>query len=301
MTHSPAAGLAVSIRRCALLVLTLAVTAGCGLTGGGAAPDPPSTAQATSDATPAAERSTPAVTESAPAETATGPETTGGSDGTTGTAVSPGGVLTDGSTVSAELTRAGQKHEFTLRLGDAREFYVADMQGSGIRLQVFSEVDGQPLGPSPAALDYGTTIFKLTKAGGHRLEIWGDTNVIGPYSFRIATVKVRTFPATIGLKIGAGSPDGAGQLDVPGRIDRFEFDADGAPAIKVLGGAGACPVLEMELYDAAERNVATARQPFPLCGYEFDIPLSGDGRYALVVRSGTAKTGAYSFQIVRAG
>lgn len=215
--------------------------------------------------------------------------------------VEPGGTLADGSTVAAELTRVGQKDTFTLDLGDAREFYVADMHGDGIQLQVLSEADGRPVGPSSIALSFGTSVVKLTKAGGHRLEVWGETGVVGAYSFRIATVKVRTFPAAIGLSIGEGSPDGAGRLDVPGRVDRFEFAADGATAIKVLGGAGACEAIEMELVDAAERSVATARQPFPLCGYEFDLPLSnGDGRYALIVRSPTAKTGAYSFQIARA-
>ncbi|MFF0311065.1 hypothetical protein ACFYSC_26860 [Streptosporangium sp. NPDC004379] len=218
------------------------------------------------------------------------------------TAVQPGGVLTDGGVVAAELTRAGQRDRFALDLGDAREFYVTDMTGDDIRLQVYSEVDGRPVGPSDIAFSWGTSVVKLTKAGRHRLEVFGNTNVVGPYGFRIATVKVRTFPAAIGLRIGEGGPDGAGRLDVPGRIDRFEFDADGASAIKVLGGTGACEAIELELVDAAERNVASPRQPIPLCGYEADIPLSGgDGRYALVVRSGSAKTGPYSFQIARAG
>ncbi|MET9063717.1 hypothetical protein [Streptosporangium sandarakinum] len=218
------------------------------------------------------------------------------------TAVRPGGVLTDGGTVASELTRAGQRDRFALDLGDAREFYITDMTGDGIRLQVYSEVDGRPVGPSDVALSWGTSVVKLTKAGGHRLEVFGNTNVAGPYGFRIATVKVRTFPAAIGLRIGEGGPEGAGRLDVPGRVDRFEFDADGASAIKVLGGAGACEAIELELVDAAQRSVASPRQPIPLCGYESDLPLSnGDGRYALVVRSGTARTGPYSFQIARAG
>ncbi|MEU9836584.1 hypothetical protein AB0D67_34045 [Streptosporangium sp. NPDC048047] len=263
------------------------------------------------DDRPAPERVTVTVTAEAPptaraAESGRPPESDdpAGTDDPAGarTAVQPGGVLTDGGAVAAELTRAGQRDRFTLDLGDAREFYVTDMTGDDIRLQVYSEVDGRPVGPSGIALSWGTSVVKLTKAGRHRLEVFGNTNVVGPYGFRIATVKVRTFPAAIGLRIGEGGPDGAGRLDVPGRIDRFEFDADGASAIKVLGGAGACEAIELELVDAAERNVASPRQPIPLCGYEADIPLSGgDGRYALVVRSGSAKTGPYSFQIARAG
>ncbi|MFG1748945.1 hypothetical protein [Streptosporangium sandarakinum] len=263
---------------------------------------------------PAPERVTVTVTAGAPEITRTA-ETTrttesaeSGEPAGTGdpapdrTAVRPGGVLTDGGTVASELTRAGQRDRFALDLGDAREFYVTGMTGDDIRLQVYSEVDGRPVGPSDVALSWGTSVVKLTKAGGHRLEVFGNTNVVGPYGFRIATVKVRTFPAAIGLRIGEGGPDGAGRLDVPGRVDRFEFDADGASAIKILGGAGACEAIELELVDAAQRSVASPRQPIPLCGYESDIPLSnGDGRYALVVRSGTAQTGPYSFQIVRAG
>ncbi|MFC5834183.1 hypothetical protein [Nonomuraea insulae] len=293
MTNSP------GVRRTgAVLVLTLMALAGCGLGSGADRNADPAPASVTSSATTVPRRSPSAQAESTPAGTATAQPDTGRSSAK----VEPGGVLVDGSTVSAELTRAGQKDTFTLDLGDAREFYVADMQGDDIQLQVFAEVDGEPLGPSSVAMSFGTSIFKLTKAGRHRLEVWGNTNVIGSYGFRIATVKVRTFPAAIGLSIGEDSPAGAGRLDVPGRIDRFEFYSDGATAIKVLGGAGACMAIQLELYDAADKSVAGARQPVPLCGYEFDIPLSnGDGRYALVVRSGEAKTGAYSFQIVRAG
>ncbi|MGI5286097.1 hypothetical protein ACQEVF_22550 [Nonomuraea polychroma] len=303
MTNLPVVRRVAPGRYGAVLVLTLVALAGCGLAGGGTRGADTAPAPVTSSAADAAGQSAPAQAESAPAEADSAPaQAETGQNGQSPAAVEPGGVLTDGSTVSAELTRAGQKDKFTLNLGDAKEFYVTDMQGDDIQLQVFSEVDGEPLGPSSVALSFGTSIFKLTKAGGHRLEVWGNTNVIGAYSFRIATVKVRTFPVAIGLKIGEGSPAGAGRLDVPGRIDRFEFDADGASAVKVLGGTGACAAIQLELYDAAEKSVAAARQPFPLCGYEFDIPLSGgDGRYALVVRSGEAKTGAYSFQIARAG
>ncbi|MEV4840769.1 hypothetical protein AB0K05_40140 [Nonomuraea sp. NPDC049486] len=280
-------------RTSAVLVLILLVLSGCGFAGGETGGAETAPAPVTSHTTSVPTESAPAQAESAPAQEANDEPST---------AVEPGGTLTDGSTVSAELTRAGQKDKFTLDLGDAKEFYVADMQGADIQLQVFSEVDGEPLGPSSVAMSFGTSLFKLTKVGGHRLEVWGNTNVIGAYSFRIATVKVRTFPVAVGLQIGEGSPDGAGRLDVPGQIDRFEFDSDGATAVKVLGGAGACTAIQLELYDAAEKSVAEARQPIPLCGYEFDIPLSGgDGRYALVVRSGEAKTGAYSFQIARAG
>ncbi|MFC7584676.1 hypothetical protein ACFQYP_13740 [Nonomuraea antimicrobica] len=280
--------------------------AGCGLAGetrdAGTGPVTSSSAAAPRESTPEAQPQAQTEAQTGPAEATTAPTPAETAQDGGAAAVEPGGVLTDGSTVSAELTRSGQKDTFTLDLGDAREFYVTDMQGDDIQLQVFSEVDGEPLGPSSVALSFGTSLFKLTKAGGHRLEVWGNTNVVGAYAFRIATVKVRTFPVAIGLKIGEGNPAGAGRLDVPGRVDRFEFDSDGATAIKVLGGAGACTAIELELYDAAEKSVADARQPFPLCGYEFDLPLSnGDGRYALVVRSGTAKTGAYSFQIARAG
>ncbi|WP_030456266.1 hypothetical protein [Herbidospora cretacea] len=203
-------------------------------------------------------------------------------------------VVADGAEISAELTRAGQRDVYRLDLGDAREFYVTDMSGDGIEFQIVSEVDGQPIGPSGFALAWGSTVVKLTKTGAHRLEVYGQTNVVGPYSFRVATVKVRDIPTTIGLNVN-------GQLDVPGRIDRYEFDSDGATAIKLIGGNGACQAIELELVDAAEKSIATARQPIPLCGYEAPIPLAdGDGSYALVVRSGAAKTGGYTFQIARA-
>ncbi|TKK89889.1 hypothetical protein FDA94_08410 [Herbidospora galbida] len=203
-------------------------------------------------------------------------------------------VVADGAEISAELTRAGQRDTYPLDLGEAREFYVTDMSGDGIEFQIVSEVDGEPISPSGFAMTWGSTVVKLTKTGTHRLEVYGQTNVVGPYSFRVATVKVRDIPTTIGLSVN-------GQLDVPGRIDRYEFDSGGATAIKLIGGNGACQAIELELVDAAEKSVATARQPIPLCGYEAPIPLAnGDGKYALVVRSGTAKTGGYTFQLAQA-
>ncbi|MFI6457320.1 hypothetical protein ACIBF6_37910 [Streptosporangium amethystogenes] len=287
----------VPLRLAAGAALVLLTVAGCGAGVDTRQSDQPVPERVTSTAT----AETTETTETAPTTEITQPAENS-EPAQAQTVVQPGGALVDGGTVAAELTRAGQRDKFTLDLGGAREFYVTDMSGDDIQLQVFSEVDGKPVGPSDIALSWGTSVIKLTKAGKYRLEVFGSTNVVGPYSLRIATVKVRTFPATIGLQIGGGSPDGAGRLDVPGRIDRFEFDADGASAIKILGGAGACTAIELELTDAAEKNIAGPRQPIPLCGYEFDIPLSnGDGRYALVVRSGTAKTGAYSFQIARAG
>ncbi|MGJ6967614.1 hypothetical protein ACSDR0_37410 [Streptosporangium sp. G11] len=302
MTNLPTTRLVAPVRpplrHGALLVLALVAFTGCGLAGGETGSGAAAPVQVTSGATAAA----PVENTPAPAESAPAPAGTGGQDRSSA-AVEPGGTLVDGSTVSAELTRAGERHEFTLDLGDAREFYVTDMEGDDIQFQVFSDVDDEPLSPAGVSFTAGTSLGnKLTKVGGHRLEVWGNTNVIGAYSFRIATVKVRTFPATIGLKIGEGSPAGAGSLDVPGRIDRFEFDADGATAIKVIGGGGPCTAIDIELYDAAEKSLADPRQPYPLCGNEFEMPLpGGDGRYALVVRSPAAKTGSYSFQIVRAG
>ncbi|WP_433220155.1 hypothetical protein [Microtetraspora malaysiensis] len=301
MNVPPSGRLSVPLRLAAGATLVLLAVTGCGA--GAATPRNDQSVPervnsvATAETTPTAETAQPA--ESSEPATAT---TETADPAQAQTAVQPGGALADGSTVAAELSRTGQRDKFPLDLGDAREFYVTDMAGDDIQFQVYSEVDGQPVSPASVALSAGTAAVKLTKAGKHRLEIFGNTNVVGPYSFRIATVKIRTFPATIGLNIGEGSPAGAGRLDVPGRIDRFEFDADGASAIKILGGAGACTAIELELTDAAEKNIASPRQPFPLCGYEFDIPLSnGDGRYAIVVRSGTAKTGPYSFQITRAG
>ncbi|MEV0969077.1 hypothetical protein [Microtetraspora glauca] len=300
MKASPTGRLSVPRRLAAGATFVLLTITGCGSGVDALRSDqavPERVTSTATETTPTTETTRP-TENSEPAATTT--ET--GDPAQAQTDVRPGGALVDGSTVAAELTRAGQRDTFTLDLGDARDFYVTDMNGGDIQFQVFSEVDDQPVSPSGIALSWGTSVVTLTKAGKHRLEVFGNTNVIGPYSFRIATVKVRTFPATIGLKIGEGSPDGAGRLDVPGRIDRFEFDADGASAIKILGGAGACTAIELELTDAAEKNIAGPRQPVPLCGYESDIPLSnGDGRYALVVRSGAAKTGAYSFQIARAG
>jgi len=288
----------------ALLVLSSAVITGCGLASGEAksADVPPVQIASSVSAEPV--ESAPAPAESAPVQVESTPVPTGLGGQTSSAVVEPGGVLVDGSTVSAELTRAGQRDKFKLDLGDAREFYVADMEGDGIQFQVFSDVDDEPVGFAGTSLTAGTSLSqKLTKAGGYRLEIWGNPNVVGPYSFRIATVKVRTFPATIGLKIGQDGPAGAGRLDVPGRIDRFEFDADGAKAVKIIGSAaGTCNNMDIELYDASEKDLADPRQPAPLCGNEFDLPLtSGDGRYALVVRSPMVKTGTYSFQVVRAG
>jgi hypothetical protein len=293
MTNSP------TVSRLVKTVLALAAVS-LALMGCGQAATSPSTGDAAPEVVSVATQDSEETTEpsSEPSSEPT-EETTGEAAGTT---VQPGGTLIDGSVVSGELTRAGQKDVYVIDLGEAREFYVADMHGStDLQFQAFADVDDEPVGLPNLSLAFGTWVFKLTKTGTHRLEVWGDNNTIGRYGFRIATVKPRTFPVTIGMKIEEGSPAGAGRLDVPGRIDRFEFDSDGATAIKVVGGAGACTAIELELVDAAYADIASARQPVPLCG-DFDMALSnGDGKYALIVRSNSAKTGPYAFQLVRGG
>lgn len=266
-----------------LAVVFLILTTGCAAVSG----EQPATT-VVSTATP--EESAPAETSAAETSAA---ETSAAETSDAETSDAQPDVIADGAQISAELTRTGQRDTYPLDLGDAREFYVTDMSGDGIEFQVISEIDGEPISPSGFALQWGSTVVKLTKAGEHRLEVYGQTNVIGPYSFRVATVKVRDIPTTIGLSVN-------GQLDVPGRIDRYEFDSDGATAIKIIGGGGACQAIELELVDAADKSISTPRQPIPLCDYEAPIPLAnGDGPYALVVRSGTAKTGGYTFQLTR--
>ncbi|WP_214106324.1 hypothetical protein [Acrocarpospora catenulata] len=301
MTISPSVS---RLAKPAVAIVFFSLTlAGCGAinpaSNAGDAATPEVVSTATQEAAAPVETSDTTTAEETTEETTEQSTDTGAATGNT---VQPGGTLTDGSVVSAELTRAGQKDVFKLDLGDAREFYIADMHGDNIQFQAFSDVDDQPVGLPNLSLSFGTWVMKFTKSGTHRLEIWGDTNVVGQYGFRIATVKPRTFPVAIGMKIGEGSPAGAGRLDVSGRVERFEFDSDGASAIKVIGGTGACTAIELELVDAAYTEIANARMPIPLCGYESDLPLSnGDGKYALIVRSNTAKTGPYSFQIVRGG
>ncbi|MFD1531499.1 hypothetical protein [Pseudonocardia aurantiaca] len=275
-----------------LAALVLLVLSGCANLSAGTT---------TGSATPAAGSSTEMSTENDAGQTAA--PSSGTSTGI-GKRVAAGGTLADGDIASGELRRAGQKDEFTLDLGDAREFYTADMTGDSIQIDVVNASGETITVGGKILLQYETYPWALTRAGQHKIVIEGqEQDVIGPYSFRLATVKVRTYEVQIGQQIGGGTPPGAGAIDVPGVIERYEFDAAGADQVKLVGGPQSCGDVSFEIRDVSDTDNTSARSPVPFCAPEsqpISLDDAGTGRYVLIVRHDHVRTAQYSFRIVRA-
>lgn len=204
-----------------------------------------------------------------------------------GPQVKPGGTVTDGASIAGELLRDGQRDEFTLDLGSAREFYLTDMNGPDMTADVIASVDGSTA--ATAELAWGQYVVTLTKSGTHKLVVRGKPNTVGPYSLQLHVVKVRTIPAQIGQTL-------TGTLDVRGRIDRYDFDTAGAQAVQVNGVGSGCDGIQFEIRPASDRREAHASIPLA-CG--FRIPLQTQGKMTLIVRQPLAQIAPYSVQLVR--
>ncbi|MFG2042956.1 hypothetical protein [Dactylosporangium sp. NPDC048998] len=139
--------------------------------------------------------------------------------------------------------------------------------------------------PSCYRLPY---LVRLPKPGTYRLELTGT----GDYAFHFVTVKPRTVPARLGEQV-------TGRLEVPGRVDRREFDAAGASTVRVSGGTGLCTAITMQVYDARTGERLGLDVPAPLCdGLSQPLP-DPAGRYTVEVSSRGGVVGDYAFTLGR--
>ncbi|MFI9815591.1 VWD domain-containing protein [Saccharothrix variisporea] len=130
-----------------------------------------------------------------------------------------GGPLRDGDTASG----TGGKGVFDLELGDAAEFRLVGVTG-----QIFFQLidpDGTAHRSTGSTLP-GSNGFRVPRPGHHRLEVDGADGFTGDFSFRLVTLKFRKLTAKLDDRV-------TGTLDVPGRVDLYTFDPQGAEDVQL--------------------------------------------------------------------
>jgi len=153
----------------------------------------------------------------------------------------------------------------------------------------------------------GTTLFdalyvdradELPQAGTYTLTVRGATaTTVGTYSFRLLlTPPAEAFTIAFGDTVSAGVPDaGAGEIEVPGAVDRYLFDgaADQVAIFDALAGSTNEVRWRLEAPDGSE--------VFDAFYVDQAVTLPQDGTYALVVTGlNITRVGVYSFQLLGA-
>lgn len=193
-----------------------------------------------------------------------------------------GGPLRDGDTASG----TGGKGSFDLELGDATEFRLVGVQG-----QIFFQLidpDGTAHRSTGSTLP-GSNGFRIPRPGHYRLEVDGADGFTGDFGFRLVTLKFRKLTAKLGDRV-------SGTLDVPGRVDLYAFDPQGAEDVELADPRQCEHVQSGVIPDVPDASVLAPRD---LCG-EVSLPVADPDRpHVLVIWSDEAVTGPYEFRFTR--
>jgi hypothetical protein len=182
-------------------------------------------------------------------------------------------------------TLTGGAVTYPLDLGGAPGLWVDDTTGScGVTVAVVPPV-GRPY--EVTGCYQLPVLVREPDPGTYSIRVSGT----GAYAFRLVTLKPRTVSAHLGDQVN-------GSLEVPGRVDRVEFDAAGSTGVRVSGGSGDCDNVLLRVFDAVTGERLGLDVPGRLCdGLEQDLP-SGTGRYLIeVMSSGGGVSGGYSFHL----
>ncbi|WP_327002531.1 VWD domain-containing protein [Dactylosporangium sp. NBC_01737] len=199
-----------------------------------------------------------------------------------------GAAIHDGDRTAGTLA-AGESRTYGLDLAGAPGLWVNGTTGDcGVTIQVVTPA-ARPFEVSGC---YGLPVLvRPPGPAGTSVTVKGS----GAYTFTIVTLKPRSRTVALGEQI-------SGRLEVPGRVDRFEFDAAGAKGIRTTGGAGgekACDDIRLRVFDARTGERLGLDVPAPLCeGLTMELP-DPAGRYAVEVIAFGGAVRDYSFRLAR--
>ncbi len=138
--------------------------------------------------------------------------------------------------------------------------------------------------------------FTLARTGTYSLRVAGTGSAVGTFSFRITTVAPpQTFAYTVGATVGNGLPAaGAGNIELPGSVDRYTFTGAAGQKVFVDQLAAASCSLTWSLTGPGGATVFASRG---ICADPGKFTLAAAGTYTLSVAATGAATGTYSFRI----
>lgn len=198
-------------------------------------------------------------------------------------------ALHDDSTVSGEITDAGQSMVFNLDLGNAERFYVADWRGTTDKCDQTFTINFVGVSHSNLPCTGGTVTFTVPdNSRNPRLEIAPAGTRTGPFSFTLITAKPHTQPAVA----GASTTE---RIAARGQEDVYELPA-GVSTVTLDNTSGCDNGIFAEIHDLADGSLIGSS---PLCGNRlgpYRLP-DRTHRYAITIRSIDLQTGPYAFTL----
>jgi hypothetical protein len=202
---------------------------------------------------------------------------------------SPGGVLRDADHADAVIGKAGETHTYRLDLGDATVFRLHDITGDVGRSGNGSlriDLAGPSGETSPGFTVTSNHQYRVLKGGDYTLTVSRVDNDTGEYGFRLVTAKERRENAGFGDRI-------TGRLTEPGSVDLYVLTATESTEVHLADGTGC----DFEVAIVEESPAPHVYSPSRPC-WEITLAKTEPGkRYLLIVWSGVAATGDYSFRI----
>lgn len=196
------------------------------------------------------------------------------------------------------LEEPGAIDRYELDVVAPQIIYVDEINGNcSMLLKGVKPSGGVLFAPQPICVgDPGSLL--LTESGTYVFEVSGSSGTTGSYSFKIWTVEPpQVFPVSIGQTVSSGVPGpGAGVLEEPGSIDRYELTITSATNVFFDELNGNCSIT----WTCRKPDASTLFPPSPICvGDPGQFLLLDVGTYEIEVQSGTSSAfGPYSFRLV---
>jgi hypothetical protein len=135
----------------------------------------------------------------------------------------------------------------------------------------------------------------LGAAGTYTIEVSArDGFAKGSYGFSLTAVPPDvTFSITIGTSVGKGQPPGAGNISVPGAIQRYTFQGSAGSVVYLATQCDGCPALNWSLVDPSGSVVARADSSADMGREE----LGATGTYTISTSANGRTTGPYEFSL----
>jgi hypothetical protein len=224
-----------------------------------------------------------------------------GSYGFSLTAVPPDATfpITIGATVrkgqppgAGTISAPGAIQRYTFQGSAGSVVYLAT-QCDGCPALNWSLVDpsGSVVARADSTADMGRE--QLVSTGTYTVQVSGDGQTTGSYGFALTQVPDVTFSITIGTSVGKGQPPGAGNISVPGAIQRYTFQGSAGSVVYLATQCDGCPALNWSLVDPSGSVVARADSSADMGREE----LGATGTYTISTSANGRTTGPYEFSL----
>ena len=196
---------------------------------------------------------------------------------------------------AGNLEEPGAIDFYTFEARPDQDLYFDELDGPcGVRWRCTDE-SGALIFDDQAFCSTDPGVYTL-EGGTHTIEVYGAGDNFGTYSFTIWTVEPPdVFSIKLGQVVSDGDPGpGAGNLEEPGSIDFYTFEAPAGLSVFFDELNGPCSVR----WTCTDANGAQVFDDLAMCSTDpGEIVLATGGTYTIEVYGAGGATGVYSFTV----